>query len=258
MVDFSGISSETVMMEEAVMAAYSSDGSEEEDLLRELLDYNYPFSSTEATDTIRSASTINSFISNIYSGPTISDIESALSFTNHKQHSQEDFSLSRVSILERGLSKIENKYTLKMKCFGNGMGDDGYKWRKYGQKSIKNSPNPRSYYRCTNPRCNAKKQVERCNEDPDTLIVTYEGLHLHFAYPYLLMTQAHESSPPPTKRPKTNTTFTQAQSQEGPHPLESDQAQAHEISVGSQGLLEDMVPLMIRNPTIRNFNPLQS
>lgn len=22
--------------------------------------------------------------------------------------------------------------------------DDGYKWRKYGQKSIKNSPNPRS------------------------------------------------------------------------------------------------------------------
>jgi hypothetical protein len=49
----------------------------------------------------------------------------------------------RVSILERNLSKIENKYTLKIKCFGNGMGDDGYRWRKYGQKFIKNSPNPR-------------------------------------------------------------------------------------------------------------------
>jgi len=44
----------------------------------------------------------------------------------------------RVSILERSLSKIENKYTLKIKCFGNGLGDDGYRWRKYGQKSIKN------------------------------------------------------------------------------------------------------------------------
>lgn len=43
---------------------------------------------------------------------------------------------------------MENKYTLKMKSCGNngGLADDGYKWRKYGQKSIKNSPNPRYIY----------------------------------------------------------------------------------------------------------------
>jgi len=44
---------------------------------------------------------------------------------------------------EKVLSKMENKYTLKIKTCGNGLAEDGYKWRKYGQKSIKNSPNPR-------------------------------------------------------------------------------------------------------------------
>ena len=39
---------------------------------------------------------------------------------------------------------MESKYTLRIKTSQNGPADDGYKWRKYGQKSIKNSPNPRS------------------------------------------------------------------------------------------------------------------
>lgn len=46
-------------------------------------------------------------------------------------------------MLEKELSKTENKYTLKTKTCGTAMADDGYKWRKYGQKFIKNSPNPR-------------------------------------------------------------------------------------------------------------------
>jgi hypothetical protein len=49
----------------------------------------------------------------------------------------------RVFSPEKVLSKMENKYTLKIKTCGNGLAEDGYKWRKYGQKSIKNSPNPR-------------------------------------------------------------------------------------------------------------------
>ncbi|WCJ31720.1 WRKY DNA-binding protein 13 [Euphorbia peplus] len=57
--------------------------------------------------------------------------------------------------------------------------DDGYKWRKYGQKVVKNTLHPRSYYRCTQDNCRVKKRVERLAEDPRMVITTYEGRHVH-------------------------------------------------------------------------------
>ncbi|KAJ4849391.1 hypothetical protein Tsubulata_033760 [Turnera subulata] len=57
--------------------------------------------------------------------------------------------------------------------------EDGYRWRKYGQKAVKNSPYPRSYYRCTSQKCNVKKRVERSFQDPAIVITTYEGQHNH-------------------------------------------------------------------------------
>ncbi|KAM3351230.1 hypothetical protein ACQJBY_023315 [Aegilops geniculata] len=57
---------------------------------------------------------------------------------------------------------------------------DSWAWRKYGQKPIKGSPFPRAYYRCSSSKgCPARKQVERSQADPDTVLITYSYEHNH-------------------------------------------------------------------------------
>lgn len=56
--------------------------------------------------------------------------------------------------------------------------DDGYNWRKYGQKQVKGSEFPRSYYKCTHPSCPVKKKVERSVDGQITEII-YKGEHNH-------------------------------------------------------------------------------
>ncbi|XP_010683475.2 probable WRKY transcription factor 46 [Beta vulgaris subsp. vulgaris] len=58
--------------------------------------------------------------------------------------------------------------------------DDGYAWRKYGQKEILNTKYPRNYYRCTHKHdqeCQATKQVQQISENPNKYNIIYHGTH---------------------------------------------------------------------------------
>ncbi|XP_022887114.1 probable WRKY transcription factor 70 [Olea europaea var. sylvestris] len=71
----------------------------------------------------------------------------------------------------RRTSDLRNKVSPTM--------DDGYAWRKYGQKKILNSEYPRCYYRCTHKYegCKAARQVETIKEDPILYKITYFDHH---------------------------------------------------------------------------------
>ncbi|XP_048423684.1 probable WRKY transcription factor 11 [Pyrus x bretschneideri] len=79
--------------------------------------------------------------------------------------------------------KCKVKRTIRVPAISSKTADipaDEFAWRKYGQKPIKGSPYPRGYYRCSTVRgCPARKHVERAQDDPKMLVVTYEAEHRH-------------------------------------------------------------------------------
>ncbi|KAK4764355.1 hypothetical protein SAY87_013793 [Trapa incisa] len=55
---------------------------------------------------------------------------------------------------------------------------DGYNWRKYGQKQVKTPQGSRSYFRCTDSRCCAKK-IEFSNDLGNVRETIYKNQHNH-------------------------------------------------------------------------------
>ncbi|KAI3859725.1 hypothetical protein MKX03_031239 [Papaver bracteatum] len=89
--------------------------------------------------------------------------------------------------------------------------DDGYCWRKYGQKDILGANYPRGYYRCTHSNaqgCLARKQVQRSDEDSSMFSVTYCGRHTCIQGAHLLPGQSqNRQDPQDQKRIKTQETI---------------------------------------------------
>ncbi|XP_010926916.1 uncharacterized protein [Elaeis guineensis] len=137
--------------------------------------------------------------------------------------------------------------------------EDGYRWRKYGQKAVKNSPYPRSYYRCTTQKCSVKKRVERSYQDPTVVITTYEGQHTHQS-PATIRGSTHMLAPPPTvptsfrqdllvhQMPQLNAGSQQVQGDANPNMyLPTLPAHLQQLQFPDYGLLQDMVPSFIHN-----------
>ncbi|KAH7554536.1 hypothetical protein JRO89_XS12G0232600 [Xanthoceras sorbifolium] len=82
------------------------------------------------------------------------------------------------SVMERSeVSHSDGKH-LQPSVAADKPADDGYNWRKYGQKPIKGSEYPRSYYKCTHLNCLVKKKVERSSEGQIAQII-YKNEHNH-------------------------------------------------------------------------------
>ncbi|XP_028753211.1 WRKY transcription factor 71-like [Neltuma alba] len=126
--------------------------------------------------------TQNSSLSSFSSEPGVEEDSSKNTADDHNQAKPEE-EAERSKKGKKGKKKGEKKekeprFAFMTKSEVDQL-EDGYRWRKYGQKAVKNSPYPRSYYRCTTQKCTVKKRVERSFEDPTTVITTYEGQHNH-------------------------------------------------------------------------------
>ncbi|KAM1053319.1 hypothetical protein FF1_000820 [Malus domestica] len=110
-------------------------------------------------------------------------LESPTSFGNSSPLSEiSDQDCKRKNVFKK--TKTMPSWTEEVKVSsGTGLDgglDDGYSWRKYGQKNILGANHPRGYYRCTHrgtQGCVATKQVQKSDTDPTTFVLTYRGVH---------------------------------------------------------------------------------
>ncbi|KAL9664160.1 hypothetical protein QQ045_019558 [Rhodiola kirilowii] len=94
-------------------------------------------------------------------------------------HSNNTAFVAAAAASNRAKRKTQQKRVVQH-VTANGLSTDLWAWRKYGQKPIKGSFYPRSYYRCSSSKgCAARKQVEQSSLDPNIFTISYTAEHNH-------------------------------------------------------------------------------
>nr|AHC54616.1 WRKY11 [Chrysanthemum x morifolium] len=112
--------------------------------------------------------------------PTTGDTGSPRSWDDQKsEDSSESVKTLTPRKTKRGCYKRRNTSSACIKVTST-LIDDGYAWRKYGQKAILDAKHQRNYFRCTHrfdQGCQATKQVQKTNDEPPKYKTTYNGHH---------------------------------------------------------------------------------
>ncbi|KAH7570040.1 hypothetical protein JRO89_XS05G0035700 [Xanthoceras sorbifolium] len=111
-------------------------------------------------------------------GTSMTQISSFTASTTTQQQMPLSVSDSRLAMKESSDFSHSNQRSQPSSFTVDKPVDDSYNWRKYGQKQVKGSEFPRSYYKCTHPNCPVKKKVERSQDGQVTEII-YKGQHNH-------------------------------------------------------------------------------
>ncbi|XP_020252641.1 probable WRKY transcription factor 4 isoform X3 [Asparagus officinalis] len=111
--------------------------------------------------------------------PDLSGVCSGIENDNERHKSKKRKHKKRVNVEEAASQFVGDPEPLMQASTESTITGDGFRWRKYGQKIVKGNPYPRSYYRCSNLKCNVRKHIERVLDEPTSFIITYEGEHNH-------------------------------------------------------------------------------
>ncbi|CAN4127297.1 unnamed protein product [Withania somnifera] len=97
-----------------------------------------------------------------------------------QQHEQQVVSAATSTYVPKYRKRKNEQKRVVLQLTAEDLSSDKWAWRKYGQKPIKGSPYPRSYYRCSSSKgCLARKQVEQSCTENGIFIVTYTAEHNH-------------------------------------------------------------------------------